>query len=64
MNAACSELRYRLPLLCFGAEETIGGAGSGPAESPELTALKQQALAPLIVREIFHIIEELKRRGA
>jgi branched-chain amino acid transport system ATP-binding protein len=60
------ERRGQLAGTLSGGERQMLAIGRALMARPKLLMLDEPSLglAPLIVREIFHIIEELKRRGA
>jgi branched-chain amino acid transport system ATP-binding protein len=60
------ERRAQLAGTLSGGERQMLAIGRALMARPKLLMLDEPSLglAPLIVREIFHIIEELKRRGA
>jgi len=60
------ERRAQLAGTLSGGERQMLAIGRALMAKPKLLMLDEPSLglAPLIVREIFHIIEELKRRGA
>ena len=60
------ERRKQLAGTLSGGERQMLAIGRALMARPKLLMLDEPSLglAPLIVREIFHIIEELKRRGA
>ena len=60
------ERRTQLAGTLSGGERQMLAIGRALMAKPKLLMLDEPSLglAPLIVREIFHIIEELKRRGA
>ena len=60
------ERRVQLAGTLSGGERQMLAIGRALMAKPKLLMLDEPSLglAPLIVREIFHIIEELKRRGA
>jgi branched-chain amino acid transport system ATP-binding protein len=60
------ERRRQLAGTLSGGERQMLAIGRALMARPKLLMLDEPSLglAPLIVREIFHIIEELKRRGA
>jgi branched-chain amino acid transport system ATP-binding protein len=60
------ERRVQLAGTLSGGERQMLAIGRALMARPKLLMLDEPSLglAPLIVREIFHIIEELKRRGA
>jgi branched-chain amino acid transport system ATP-binding protein len=59
------ERRRQLAGTLSGGERQMLAIGRALMARPKLLMLDEPSLglAPLIVREIFHIIEELKRRG-
>jgi branched-chain amino acid transport system ATP-binding protein len=64
--ARLKERRLQLAGTLSGGERQMLAIGRALMAKPKLLMLDEPSLglAPLFVREIFHIIEELKRRGA